>query len=72
MSNKIDFSSLNLQIPENIFNYSKEIQEEIFHYLNNLNENQKIAYLIALQHLGSSFNIYRSNGFKEWSYTKKN
>jgi hypothetical protein len=35
-------------------------------YLSNLNEHQKIAYSIALQHLGSSFNIYRSNGFKEW------
>jgi hypothetical protein len=30
------------------------------------NETQKKAYLIAFHHLGSSFNIYKSNGFKEW------
>ena len=66
MSHKIEFNSLNIQIPDQVYNYSLEIQEEIYHYLSNLNEHEKIAYHIALQHLGSSFNIYRSNGFKEW------
>jgi hypothetical protein len=66
MSNKIDFHSLNIQIPNQVYNYSIEIQKEIYQYLINLDENQKIAYNIALQHLGSSFDIYRSNGFKEW------
>jgi hypothetical protein len=31
------------------------------------NEQQKKAYVIAYDHLGSSFNIYKSNGFKEWN-----
>ena len=30
----------------------------------------KQAYLIAYNHLGSSFNIYKSNGFKEWKGKK--
>jgi hypothetical protein len=29
-------------------------------------ERQKKAYLIAKEHLGSSFNIFLSNGYKEW------
>lgn len=66
MSNKIDFQSLNIQIPNQVYKYSLEIQEEIYHYLKHLNEYQKIAYNIALEHLGSSFDIYRSNGFKDW------
>jgi hypothetical protein len=66
MSNKIDLHSLNIQIPNHVFNYTLEIQEEISHYLSNLDEQHKIAYNIALEHLGSSFDIYRSNGFKDW------
>ena len=70
MSGKIEFNSLNIQIPGQVYNYTLEIQEEIYHYLSNLNEHEKIAYSIALEHLGSSFNIYRSNGFKEWKQKK--
>ena len=71
MSNKIDFHSLNIQIPDQLYNYTLDIQEEIYHYLSHLNDQQKIAYNIALEHLGSSFNIYRSNGFKEWKQMNK-
>jgi hypothetical protein len=42
--------------------------EELFieEYISQLSEVEKIAYEIAKEHLGSSFNIKRSNGFKEW------
>jgi hypothetical protein len=42
--------------------------EELFieEYISQLTEVEKIAYEIAKEHLGSSFNIKRSNGFKEW------
>ena len=70
MSNKIDFHSLNIPIPNQVYNYTIELQEEIYLYLSNLDDYQKIAYIIALQHLGSSFDIYRSNGFKEWKLKK--
>ena len=43
-------------------------KEELFieEYISQLTEVEKIAYEIAKEHLGSSFNIKRSNGFKEW------
>ena len=70
MSEEINFKSLKLPISELIKNYSKEIQIEIFNYLNELDDNNKKAYEIAYDHLGSSFNILRSNGFKEWKKSK--
>jgi hypothetical protein len=39
-------------------------------YISQLNERQRQAYLIAKAHLGSSFNVLRSNGYVEW--IKKN
>ena len=41
-------------------------QTEINNYLIQMNESQKKAYLIAKDHLGTSFNILKSNGFIEW------
>ena len=49
----------------------KEKEEMIQEYISQLTEVEKIAYEIAKEHLGSSFNIYRSNGFKEWKQTNK-
>lgn len=55
-----------LPVPDLIKSYSYEKQDEIKNYLNEIDDHHKKAYLIALNHLGSSFNIYRSNGFKDW------
>ena len=41
-------------------------QTEINNYLIQMTESQKKAYLIAKDHLGTSFNIVKSNGFIEW------
>lgn len=59
-----------LLISEIISRYSEDKQKDIMDYFHSLNEHQKKAYSIALNHLGSSFNIIRSNGFKEWKKTK--
>jgi hypothetical protein len=47
-------------------------KEELFieEYISQLTEVEKIAYEIAKEHLGSSFNIKRSNGFNEWLKNK--
>lgn len=66
MSEQIDFETLNMKIPELVKTYPIEKQREIFQYLSELDDLNKKAYEIAADHLGSSFNIYRSNGFKEW------
>lgn len=35
-------------------------------YLATLNEKELQAYHIARDHLGSTFNLVKSNGFREW------
>jgi len=66
MTEEINFELLNIKVPDLVKNYSIEKQREIFNYLSEMDEHNKKAYEIALDHLGTSFNIYRSNGFKEW------
>ena len=66
----MDFSKLKLPIPENVYKKSPELQKSIYEYLKEMNELQKTAYLIAYNHLGSSFNILRSNGYIEWIKSK--
>lgn len=68
----IMFNGLNIPIPDIVHSYDENKQKEILEYLLQIeqNEAQKKAYIIAYNHLGSSFNIYRSNGFKEWKAHK--
>ena len=66
MTDIVDFESLNLPIPEIIKIYSIEKQREIYNYLSEMDELNIVAYKIAVNHLKSSFDIYRSNGFIEW------
>jgi hypothetical protein len=68
MSN--DFVKLTIPVPELILKYPEDKQKEILEYLEQLDDHHKKTYKIAFEHLGSSFNIYKSNGFKEWKQTK--
>lgn len=70
MTDTIDFTILNLPIPEIVYVYPKEKQKEIFNYLQEMDEHNKKGYLIAHNHLGTSFNICKSNGYKEWKNKK--
>jgi hypothetical protein len=70
MIEEIHFDSLILPIPDIIKEYPIEIQREIFEYLNELDNLEKIGYKIAFNHLGSSFDICRSNGYLKWKQTK--
>jgi hypothetical protein len=65
------FKELDLPIPKLVYTYSEEKQKEIADYLKSMDNNQRKAYLIALDHLESSFNICKSNGFKEWKNQKR-
>ena len=67
---EINFESLNLPINKNIFSLPIKKQREVFHYLRNLDDINKQAYNIAFNHLGTSFNVCRSNGFIEWKKSK--
>ena len=63
---EVNFDSLNMKFSDLIKTYSPELQREIFEYINGLDDRNKQAYNIAYEHLGTSFNIARSNGFKLW------
>ena len=70
MTEEITFDSLNLPIPETINKFPNEKKREIYDYLNELTDIEKVGYTIAFNHLESSFDICRSNGFKEWKNSK--
>jgi hypothetical protein len=67
----MNFADLDIPIPKITKMHSIEEQVEIYEYLKQLNDINLKTYLIAINHLGSSFNIYRSNGFKEWKNNLK-
>jgi len=71
MSKIVDLASFELPLPKNIDILSSDEQEEIYNYLIQLDNIQKKAYNIAFHHLGTSFNIFKSNGFCEWKKNKK-
>lgn len=62
----IDFTTLKMPIPQTVFSLTIDKQEEIYNYLSQMNDIQKRAYTIANEHLGTSFSIYKSNGYKDW------
>jgi cytochrome c1 len=66
----IDFTSISLPVPKNMNILSSEEQTDIYNYLLQMSDTHKKAYLIAFNHLGTSFNIYKSNGYKEWKNKK--
>ena len=70
MSEQVNFDSLNIPIPEIVKTYTLEKKKEIFDYLSEMDELNKVGYKIAFNHLESSFDICRSNGFKEWQHSK--
>ena len=67
----IQFEDLGLPIPDLVMKSPYDKQCEIYNYLKNMSDTEKKAYLIAKEHLGSSFNIHKSNGFKQWKANQK-
>lgn len=68
---QIDFTKLGIAVSENVLNYTQHQQQLIYKYLEQMDEPHKQTYLIAKDHLGTSFNIIKSNGYKEWIITQK-
>ena len=60
-----------LPLPNNFENYDSDTQSSIIEYITHLSDLEKKAYKIAHNHLGSSFNVFKSNGYNEWLKTKK-
>ena len=66
IESNIDFGKTCLSIPASVLKLPLEKQTEVYNYLIQMTTSQKKAYLIAQDHLGTSFNIQKSNGYKEW------
>jgi hypothetical protein len=58
-------------LPENFDKYDKELQDSIKNYLNQLDNIEKKAYIIGKKHLGTSYNIIKSNGYINWQKNNK-
>ena len=61
-----------LPIPNIINTYSEKVQGDILQYVNQLDSHNRKIYSIAYEHLGSSFNILKSNGYIQWSKSRNN
>jgi hypothetical protein len=68
---ELSFEKFDVPISDSIKEYPQEKQQEIYDYLSCMDEKQKKAYRIAYDHLGTSFHIYRSNGFRDWLKSTK-
>jgi hypothetical protein len=64
-------TELKLELPNSFENYDILIQENIIKYLKHLDPIEKQAYTIGIHHLGSSFNVVKSNGYIEWTKNNK-
>jgi hypothetical protein len=64
-------SNIDVLLPKNFEKYSPETKENIIQYLTQLTPIEKRACLIAMDHLGTSFNIVKSNGFNDWIKDKQ-
>ena len=62
---------MNKNLLDNYSKYDSETQKLIYEYLEQLTHIEKKAYEIAKKHLGTSFNLVKSNGFNDWKKSKK-
>jgi hypothetical protein len=60
-----------LPLPNNFDMLSPDVKELVIEYINQLTEIEQKAYKIAKDHLGSSFNVVKSNGYNDWLKTRK-
>ncbi len=64
-------TELGLELPDNFENYDENTQQLIVNYLKHLDKIERQAYTIGKKHLGSSFNVVKSNGFIDWQKNNK-
>ena len=64
-------TELDLELPNNFENYDEKMKDLIITYLKQLDKIERQAYTIGKAHLGSSFNIVKSNGFHSFTQDLK-
>jgi len=55
-----------LPLPDTFDTWDPALKASVIEYLSQLDPIEKKAYKIAKEHLGSSFNIVKSNGYCDW------
>lgn len=56
---------------EELSKYPQDVQESVLKYLEQLGDKERIAYSIAKEHLGTSFNVVKSVGYITWKKEQK-
>ena len=64
-------TELGLELPNQFKNYDETTQTLVINYLKHLDSIERKAYTIGKAHLGSSFNVIKSNGFIDWKKNNK-
>ena len=64
-------TDLGLELPDQFKNYDETTQSLVINYLKHLDPIERKAYTIGKEHLGSSFNVIKSNGFIDWKKNNK-
>jgi hypothetical protein len=62
---------IGLELPNTFEKYDIILQESIIKYLKQLSLIERKAYSIGKDHLGTSFNVIKSNGYLNWSKNNK-
>ena len=60
-----------LSLPDTFDTWGPALKTNVIEYLSQLDPIEKKAYKIAKEHLGSSFNIVKSNGYCDWLKEQK-
>jgi len=66
-----NFDELGIPEPPLFNRYEENDKNNIYKYLSGLDEHNKNIYRIAHNHLETSFNIVKSNGYIKWLKIKK-
>jgi hypothetical protein len=64
-------TEIGVELPNNFEKYDENTQTLIINYLKQLDKIERQAYSIGKNHLGSSFNVVKSNGFVDWKKNNK-
>ena len=69
--NQLQSATIGITLPDNFDTYDPDLKASIMQYLGQLDIIEKKAYKIAKEHLGSSFNLVKSNGYCDWIQANK-
>lgn len=66
MNRQIIETTIDVPLPQNFDFQNETTQQKIIDYLKQLDPIEKKAYCIGFNHLGTSFNLLKSNGYNNW------